>query len=318
MHSGFDLSFLGVDVRLPAYSTMLVVGFTLVVFLARRWAVRQGLEGGKMVDFGILMFLWGIVGSRLLHVIADGHFWDYVNVCVDPSKVSWRVDERECRALRGAWDAAASVCHPIEKNCLAALDITNGGFAYYGGFIAAALFSIWFIRRHKWPAAKVCDMAGFTISLGLVWGRMGCFLASCCFGARCDLPFAVSFPAGSAASRQQWEAGLLDSYREVSLPVHPTQLYEALWALAIAAFVYFVAMPRKRFDGQVFVVAMALYAVGRFAVEFLRRDERGGLLGLSTSQLVALGMLAVCAYLWAAFSRAAARAALGAEGRENP
>ena len=310
MHSAFDLTFLGVDVTLPAYSTMLVVGFAIVIFLARRWAVRQGLHGGKMVDFGILMFLWGIVGSRLLHIFADGHFWDYVNACRDPSQVDWHVDARECRnVLHGAWDAARGLCHPIEQNCLAVFDLTAGGFAYYGGFIAAALFSIWFIRRHRWPAAKVCDMAGFTISLGLVWGRMGCFLASCCFGARCDLPFAVSFPPGSAASRQQWQAGLLETYRAPSLPVHPTQIYEAVWALAIATFVYFWLTPRKRFDGQVFVVAMSLYAVGRFAVEFLRRDERGGLLGLSTSQLVALGVLAVCAYLWVVFSRAARRAA---------
>jgi len=310
MHSGFDIPLFGVDLRLPAYTTMLVAGFVIVIFLARRWALRNGLHGGRMVDFGILMFLWGIVGSRLLHIVADGHFWDYVNVCLDPSKVDWRVDERECTAtLRGAWDAVEGVCHPIQSNCLAAFDLTAGGFAYYGGFIAAALFSIWFVKRHRWPAGKVCDMAGFTISLGLVWGRMGCFLASCCFGARTDLPFAVRFPSGSAASRQQWMDGLLGTYRVESLPVHPTQIYEALSSLAIAAFVYFVVMPRKRFDGQVFVVAMSLYAIARFAVEFIRRDERGGLLGLSTSQLVALGMLAFCAYCWIHFKRAASRAA---------
>jgi phosphatidylglycerol:prolipoprotein diacylglycerol transferase len=310
MHSGFDIHLFGLELRLPAYTTMLVAGFVIVIFLARRWAVRNGLHGGRMVDFGILMFLWGIVGSRLLHLVADGHFWDYVNVCLDPAQVDWRVDERECTAvLRGAWDAAKGVCHPIESNCLAALDITSGGFAYYGGFIAAALFSIWFVRRHRWPAGKICDMAGFTISLGLVWGRMGCFLASCCFGARSDLPFAVRFPAGSAASRQQWLDGALASYRVESLAVHPTQIYEAIAALVIAAFVYFVVAPRKRFDGQVFVVAMALYAAARFAVEFIRRDERGGLLGLSTSQIVALGMLGICVWFWIRFRRAAARAA---------
>jgi phosphatidylglycerol:prolipoprotein diacylglycerol transferase len=58
----------------------------------------------------------------------------------------------------------------------------------------------------------------------------------------------------------------------------------------------------------VFVAAMSLYAIARFAVEFIRRDERGGLLGLSTSQLVALGMLALCAWFWVHFKRAAARA----------
>jgi phosphatidylglycerol:prolipoprotein diacylglycerol transferase len=50
---------------------------------------------------------------------------------------------------------------------------------------------------------------------------------------------------------------------------------------------------RKRYDGQVFAVSMALYAVARFLVEFFRRDDRGGLVGLSTSQLLGIAMLAV-------------------------
>jgi phosphatidylglycerol:prolipoprotein diacylglycerol transferase len=132
---------------------------------------------------------------------------------------------------------------------------------------------------------------------------MGCFLASCCFGARTEHAIGVVFPGGSSPSRHHWDEGLLHSYRMESLPVHPTQLYEAVASLVIAAFVYFVVRPNKRFDGQVFVVAMVLYAVARFAVEFIRRDERGELLGLSTSQLVALGVIAVCVYLWIHFSR---------------
>jgi phosphatidylglycerol:prolipoprotein diacylglycerol transferase len=53
--------------------------------------------------------------------------------------------------------------------------------------------------------------------------------------------------------------------------------------------------PRKRYDGQVFAVFLALYALARFVLEYLRRDERGALLGLSTSQLIGMGMLAAAA-----------------------
>jgi phosphatidylglycerol:prolipoprotein diacylglycerol transferase len=298
---------------LPPYFALLAVGFALAIFLARRWSGFHGMDRGRMVDFGIWMVIWGIIGSRLLHVIADGYFWDYVNVCLDPSKVDWMIDAKECAAKSGAWDAAAGVCHPVMAQttsgrlaqCFAWADITAGGFAYYGGLIAAGLFSVYFVRRQGWSVARLCDMGGWTISLGLVWGRMGCFLAGCCFGSRTECELAVVFPAGSAASRQQWREGLLDTYRAESFPVHPTQLYEAAAALAIAALAYFVVRPRKRFDGQVFVVAMTLYAAARFAIEFIRRDDRGALLGLSTSQLVALGMVALCAYLWFHFKKKA-------------
>jgi len=295
------------DLVLPSYFTMLAIGLALAIFLARRWGARQGLDPRLIVDFGIWMALWGIVGSRLLHVIADGYFWDYVHVCTDPSLVDWKVDARECAALQGAWDAAREVCHPIETNCWAWADVTAGGYAYYGGLIAAALFSVYFIRKHRLPGPKMLDMAGWTITLGLAWGRMGCFLASCCFGARTDCPLGVVFPSGSAASRKHWQEGLLDTYRVESLPVHPTQVYESLGSLIIAALVYFAMRPRKRFDGQVFAVAMVAYAVLRFLLEFIRRDDRGSLVGLSTSQLIAIGVVAACSWLWVHLGRRSAR-----------
>jgi phosphatidylglycerol:prolipoprotein diacylglycerol transferase len=121
---------------------------------------------------------------------------------------------------------------------------------------------------------------------------MGCLLAGCCFGATCDLPWAVSFPWRSAASEEQFRDHLLPSARMWSLPVHPTQIYESAASLAIATVCLVVVHPRKRYDGQVFAVSLALYAVARFLLETLRRDERGGLLGLSTSQILGVGLLA--------------------------
>ncbi|MBN2524765.1 MAG: prolipoprotein diacylglyceryl transferase [Deltaproteobacteria bacterium] len=289
--------------HLPAYFTMLSAGFALAVYLASRWARRNRLDGGRMIDFGILMVVFGMVGSKILHIFADGHFWDYVNLCRDPSLVDWHVDIQECALLQGQWDAARNVCHPITQNCFAW--ISGSGFAFYGGFVAAAVFSIWFIRKHKWPTGKICDMGGWTIMLGLAWGRMGCFLAGCCFGAVTHDHSGITFPKGSPASRHQWQEGLLDSYREISLPVYPTQLYEAILAFTIAAIAYFVVRPRKRFDGQVFLFAMVSYAIGRFLLEFIRSDERGALLGISTSQWIAMGIIGLCGYLYFVFRRKA-------------
>jgi phosphatidylglycerol:prolipoprotein diacylglycerol transferase len=76
-----------------------------------------------------------------------------------------------------------------------------------------------------------------------------------------------------------------------------------LAGLFIAAIAYFVLMPRKRFHGQVFCFTAWAYAAVRFALEFLRRDERGGLLWLSTSQWFALVFAAAAVWIWAIFRK---------------
>jgi phosphatidylglycerol:prolipoprotein diacylglycerol transferase len=138
-------------------------------------------------------------------------------------------------------------------------------------------------------------MAGIVVPLGLAFGRMGCLLAGCCFGARTDGALGLSFPAGSPASESQWKAAELSSMHLPSWPVHPTQIYESAGSLVIACACLVYAHPRKRFDGQVFLLSVVLYAALRFALEILRRDDRGGLFGLSTSQLIGL-VLALFAF----------------------
>ena len=124
-------------------------------------------------------------------------------------------------------------------------------------------------------------------------------MAGCCFGAVCDLPWAVSFPGQSPASEAQFRAHELASSHMWSRPVHPTQIYESAASLAIAAACLIWIHPRKRYDGQVFVAFLVLYAVARFALEFLRRDARGELLGLSTSQLLGVVLIGVAALIHA-------------------
>ena len=140
-------------------------------------------------------------------------------------------------------------------------------------------------------------MAGFAVPLGLAFGRMGCLMAGCCFGSTCELPWAVSFPGSSPASLEQFKEHLLPSAHMWSLPVHPTQIYESAASLAISAACLVWIHPRKRYDGQVFAAFLALYAVARFFVEFLRRDDRGGAAGLSTSQLLGIALLGVAALI---------------------
>ncbi len=282
------------DVGFPSYFVLLLSGFFFATGVGVLWARRVGLNPDVIVDLGLAMLLAGVAGARILHVFADGYFWDYVHLCTDPARVEWPLDRAECLSplYDGTWDAARGVCHPKNQDCFAWAKFWAGGLTYYGGFLGATAAAVALLRRDRFPFWKAADMAGFAIPLGLAFGRMGCLLAGCCFGAPTTLPWGLSFPPRSPASEAQAKQHLLESARLFSHPVHPTQIYESAASLAVAAVCLLVVHPRKRYDGHVFVAFLCLYAGARFVVEILRRDARGDLFGLSTSQLIGVVLVA--------------------------
>jgi len=303
-------------IAFPSYFVLLLTGFLFATAVGALWASRIGESADVIVDLGLAMLLAGVAGARVLHVLADGYFWDYVHMCTDPSRVEWRIDQSECLAdaSHRFWNAARGVCQPKEADCFAWAKFWAGGLTYYGGFVGASVAAWFLLRRDRFPFWRAADMAGFAVPLGLAFGRMGCLMAGCCFGSTCSLPWALSFPWQSAASEEQFKAHLLPTARMWSLPVHPTQIYESAASLAIAAFCLAWVHPRKRYDGQVFAAFLALYAAARFLLEYLRRDDRGGMLGLSTSQLLGVAMIAAAAILHARGMAGRARPRAGSLG----
>ena len=282
----FHLPVIG-EVVFPAYMTLLMVGFTLAIWLARRDEDRLGRNGDRVVDLGLIMLVCGIVGARLLSVVADGKLQDFVNLCTDPKLVE-AVDAkvRMCTAdAQCGWDYLCDLernkCYP-PADCLAALKFWQGGLTYYGGFLLAVPVGLWWARRKQLGVWRMADLTAPVIAFGLFWGRLGCFFNGCCYGAHTDGPFGVDFPGRPN--------------------VHPTQLYEAIGALAIFAFLYFWLRPRKRAHGQVFAAFLVLYAVMRFLLEFIRADDRGGFAGLSTSQWIGIPLIGLGWYLWGRLS----------------
>jgi len=308
--------FLGI--AFPSYFVLLLTGFIFAGIAAAITTRREGIDPDVMIDLNLAMLLGGVAGARILHVIADGYFWDYVHLCTHPGIVDWKITHAQCvdpkAGYNGVWDAAKSVCHPASSDCFAWARFWAGGLTYYGGFIGAAAVAIPLLKRDKFPFWKAADYAGISIPLGLAFGRMGCLLAGCCFGAECHLPWALAFPPGSPASEAQHDAHLLFSSHIASFPVHPTQIYESASSLVIAAVCWLWVNPRKRYDGEVFAWFLGLYALARFLLEILRRDARGSLLGLSTSQLI--GVALVLAAL--AIHRARRRTGEGDDGGHAP
>jgi phosphatidylglycerol:prolipoprotein diacylglycerol transferase len=283
---------------LPAYFTLLLIGFAVTTWLGARLAKRMGLNADTFIDLGLFSVLFGVLGARLMHVLADGYFWDYVHLCTDPSQVAWEITRSQCEQADGLWLQSSGRCQPSERDCFAWAAFWRGGLAYYGGLLAAGLFGIAFLKREGFPVRRGLDISAMSICLGLFFGRMGCFLAGCCFGVHTDHAFGLSFPAFSPASESQWRAGLLSAAHLPSLPVHPTQLYEALGCLLLTTYLMLWLRPRKRFDGQLMLAFVGLYAVLRFVLEFWRADDRGEILGLSSSQALGIPALLVVAILW--------------------
>lgn len=305
---------------LPSFFALFMTGFMVAAWVARREGFRLGLDVTRVVDMTLLLIVMGVAGSRFFHVLFDGHLTDYINLCIDPSALAVGLPEGGPCANDAACAAAQAKGHDIgalcdlstgqclpEQDCLRPLKFWTGGLVWYGGFIFSTLTAMFFARRYfggKGRELAMADMLSPSVAIGLAIGRIGCFLSGCCFGGVCSAePPGVRFPRWSDAwdeHREHFREALIAQHKETgvweSLPVHPTQLYEAFGLFLIFAFLWWSPRLKKRADGQVLGWLLALYGVLRFAVEFLRADERGGWL-LSTSQWISLPLIALGAWL---------------------
>jgi phosphatidylglycerol:prolipoprotein diacylglycerol transferase len=298
---GFSLPLLG-PVNFPAYFTMLTLSFGIGMWMTWLEAPRLGMDRERVLDLDLWLVVWAVIGARLLHVIADGHFHEYVDLCVD----NFKVKATEARVAKCVTDAqcgfdyvcnlATNTCHP-PRDCLAVLKVWRGGLAYYGGFIFAAGFGLYYARKHRLGMWKMADLAAPWIALGLALTRLGCFLNGCCYGKVSDVPWAVRFPNGSAVHEVQLNAHLV-APGAPALAVHPTQLYLAALNLLTFFLLYFLFRRRKRFDGALFAWLLICKGVFRTIVEVWRDDDRGVMFGwLSTSQLLSIPLVALGIWL---------------------
>jgi phosphatidylglycerol---prolipoprotein diacylglyceryl transferase len=159
------------------------------------------------------------------------------------------------------------------------LSLARSGGVFYGGLIGATLVAFWYIKRNNLPLWTTCDMFAPGIALGHVIGRLGCLMAGCCYGLPTNVPWAITFTDPFAAANVG---------TPLNQPLHPTQIYEAGAELLILVFLLATERKGRRFPGRTFWGYMFLYAVSRFIIEFYRGDERGLVMGLSTSQFISV------------------------------
>lgn len=181
---------------------------------------------------------------------------------------------------------------------LLSLDFLRSGGVFYGGLLGAVIAGYFLMKRYQLPWWKTADACAPGIAVGNFFGRQGCFAAGCCWGEPTSLPWGVKFT----------ELGHQITGVPIDQHLHPTQLYESFAMLLVFLFLLWLHKHR-RFSGQVILVYALLYSIIRFAIEFVRDDPRGDILGLttltglSTSQMISLVIGIVALILLIARSR---------------
>jgi phosphatidylglycerol:prolipoprotein diacylglycerol transferase len=235
-----DLLSIG-PLTIHTYGLLVAIGF-LGAFALTSWLARAYSLGYQQVmDMGFAGLVWGIIGSRLLFVlIHPSHF----------------------RA------------HPLEI-----FKIWEGGLVFSGGLLAVAGAMFWYSRRSRIPFRTIGDLWAPGVALGQATGRIGCFMAGCCYGKPLDGPWSVVFTRP-------------DSLAPLNIPLHPTQIYSALSGFLISGILVMLHK-RKRFEGQVLLWFFILHSTSRLMVERFRGDQRGLIPGteMSVTQLFALLLL---------------------------
>jgi phosphatidylglycerol:prolipoprotein diacylglycerol transferase len=178
------------------------------------------------------------------------------------------------------------------------------GLVWYGGFVLGTLAVLWTIRRRRLPPWLGADAIAPALPLGYALGRVGCFLVGDDYGRPTDLPWGVKFPVGLprtdvANLRDQFGVQFPSSMPDDQLvAVHPTQLYETVLGLAIW-LISLRILARSRRPGTTALAVLAMLAVERFAIEFLRAKDDRFLGPFTLAQAVSVVVIAIVAVVWA-------------------
>ena len=152
------------------------------------------------------------------------------------------------------------------------------GFVVYGGIIGGIIAGWLYSSITKLNFLKYFDLMIPSVALAQGFGRIGCFLAGCCYGRETDAFWGVTFPEGSFAP--------------AGVPLIPTQLLSSAGDFLIMAVLLIYSRHSKK-TGNTGALYLLLYGIGRFLIEFLRSDDRGTVGMLSTSQFISIGIVLI-------------------------
>ena len=240
------------------YGIIIMLGALAGGWLAAREARRRGHDSEIVWDLLIWLIIGGVVGARLWHVFTPS-----------PS------------AIAEGRTTLFYLTHPFDL-----INIRNGGLGIPGAVIGGVVTLFFFTRRHGMNFAEWTDIAAPSLALGQAIGRWGNFVNQELYGAPTDLPWKIYIdPLHRLAGFETQEY------------YHPLFLYESLWNLANMALLIWLT---RRFSdrikhGDIFLVYLIIYPLGRFLLDFLRLDA-AMISGVNANQ-VAMAVVAILSAL---------------------
>lgn len=221
-----------------SYGLMIAVGILVCIAMGMYRAKKRGMSDDAVLTIAIIGVLSGFIGAKLLYVIVE--FDQFIE---DPMSV-----------------------------------MGGEGFVVYGGIIVGVLSAVIYCRQKKLVFLEYFDLLAPSIAVAQGFGRIGCFLAGCCYGRETDSFLGVIFPEHSMAPS--------------GVKLLPTQLFSSAGDFLIMAILLLYSR-KTRPKGRTGALYLILYGIGRFLIEFLRADDRGTVGSLSTSQFISIGIVAV-------------------------
>ncbi len=171
----------------------------------------------------------------------------------------------------------ARIFHAVQHIESNGFVILEGGLAFYGGFIFACLIGFAYLRSMALPIPEMMDIITPSLAIGEAIGRIGCFLAGCCYGRPTDSPLGVTYPQESLTCL------LLKGQRS-----YPTQIFSSI-SLFLIFFILIIISKRMVFSGQLFLIYAIIHSVYRFLIDFFRAYTTVEYIGiLATSQVISL------------------------------
>jgi phosphatidylglycerol:prolipoprotein diacylglycerol transferase len=244
----------------------------------------------RVFSYGVLIALGGVLSCLIwstkrekMGLRSEDDFWLLVNVILFGGFLGGRglfiIEYVPFRAA-DLWRALSSL---------------SQGFSVLGAF-AGVVGGVWLLARsHRIPFLRLLDYVSLVAPFWHVFGRLGCFMAGCCFGRPTHLPWGVRFSDPVSMVDQALLGTLL----------HPTQLYEAFGEAGIFLGLWFLVVPRVERGslpfGTISSLYFAAYGLLRFGVEFFRGDTVRGVLGLTGGQVLCLVLLASGLALFVSF-----------------
>ena len=258
------------EFQLHSYGLCLAVGILCAYGVLVRLGRSRGFSSDRLANLLALLVVCGLAGARTFFVVE--HWADY------------------------------------RANPASALRIWEGGLMFYGSIAFGASALVGHCLATRSPMLPLLDLFAVAVPVGQAFGRVGCLLNGCCYGRPAGSRLAVTYPRWSIPCVEQIRAGLLPEDAARSLPVLPSQLFEAAGCILLFLALLWLyrrlnppapAEPPHPRAGLVFAGWLAGYGVLRFLVETTRADERAHPFGgpLTISQTIGAGCILLAAAL---------------------